>query len=232
MPAVQHIVNVVPHEVPDVPHAHYAADDWASVTIVGDVHGCHTRLRTLLDALAVDADDLVVFVGDLVRKGPDSKAVVDLVTSRANLVSVRGNNEQKLIDTPGGGAGLTRADVRALAGWPVVITVDESVVVHAGVDPTATLAAQRTRTLQSVRRSHGSFWWEQYTGPHQVYFGHTPVEAPILTAHAIGLDTGCVYGGDLTALRMGEETLIRVDADGAVHRKRIPQQRRVHPPRL
>jgi hypothetical protein len=31
---------------------------------------------------------------------------------------------------------------------------------------------------------------------------------------------------------MGEETLIRVDADGAVHRKRIPQQQRVHPPRL
>jgi Calcineurin-like phosphoesterase. len=223
---------VVPSEVPDVPHAHYSADDWASVTIVGDVHGCYGRLQTLLDALAVDADDLVVFVGDLVRKGPNSKAVVDLVQSRQNLVSVRGNNEQKLIESTGGGAGLKRADVEALARWPVVITVDEAVITHAGVAPETPLRSQGVRTMQTIRRVNGSFWWERYAGPHQVYFGHTPVEAPIVTAHAMGLDTGCVYGGDLTAFRLGAETLMRVDAQGVVHRNPTPQQRRIHPPRI
>ena len=223
---------MVPSAVPDVPHAHYSADDWASVTIVGDVHGCYSRLQTLLDALAVDADDLVVFVGDLVRKGPNSKAVVDLVQSRQNLVSVRGNNEQKLIESTGGGAGLKRADVEALARWPVVITVDEAVITHAGVAPETPLRSQGVRTMQTIRRVNGSFWWERYAGPHQVYFGHTPVEAPIVTAHAMGLDTGCVYGGDLTAFRLGAETLMRVDAQGVVHRNPTPQQRRIHPPRI
>jgi Calcineurin-like phosphoesterase. len=219
-------------EVPDVPHAHFAADDWASITIVGDVHGCDARLQTLLDALAVDNDDLVVFVGDLVRKGPDSKAVVDRVADSPNLVSVRGNNEQMLIDSPGGGAGLERADIDALAAWPVVITVGESVVAHAGVAPGTPLRSQEPQTLQTIRRVSGSFWWEQYTGPQRVYFGHTPVEAPIVTDHAVGLDTGCVYGGALTALRLGEETLIQVDAEDTVRRKQLPQQHRMRPQRL
>ena len=219
-------------EVPDVPHAHFAAADWASVTIVGDVHGCDARLRTLLDALAVDDDDLVVFVGDLVRKGPDSKAVVDRVARSPNLVSVRGNNEQKLIDGPGVGAGLERADIEALAAWPVMITVDEAVITHAGVAPGRPLRSQEPRTLQTIRRVSGSFWWEQYTGPQHVYFGHTPVTAPIVTPHATGLDTGCVYGGALTALRLGEEMLIQVDAEDSVRRKQLFQQHRMRPQRL
>ena len=226
------VSNVAPPEVPAVPHVHYTADEWASVTIVGDVHGCDGRLQTLLDALAVDDDDLVVFVGDLVRKGPDSKAVVNRVARSPNLVSVRGNNEQKLIDSPGEGAGLAREDIDALAAWPVVITVDAAVITHAGVAPGVPLRSQETPTLQTIRRVGGSFWWEQYQGPQPVYFGHTPVAAPIVTAHATGLDTGCVYGGALTALRLGEETLIQVDAADNVRRKQLPQQHRMRPQRL
>jgi serine/threonine protein phosphatase 1 len=38
-----------------------------------------------------------------------------------------------------------------------------------------------------------------YRGPQTILFGHWPAKQPRRAAHAIGLDTGCVYGNDLTA---------------------------------
>nr|WP_233274774.1 metallophosphoesterase [Haladaptatus cibarius] len=70
------------------------ADEWDDIYVVGDVHGCLTELESLLETLGVnDDDDLVVFVGDLIRKGPDSLGVLELVQANDNLLSVRGNNE-------------------------------------------------------------------------------------------------------------------------------------------
>lgn len=81
------------------------------------------------------------------------------------------------------------------------------VVVHAGIDPTRPLAATSHRVLTRTRRvdAPGRPWWyEGYRGPRLVLFGHTP--SPMPRAHrvgntlvALGLDTGCVYGGRLTA---------------------------------
>src|ERR1043166_8907317 len=49
--------------------------------VIGDVHGCYEELCDLLDALGPTGDDRLVFVGDLVVRGPDSASVVDLVLS-------------------------------------------------------------------------------------------------------------------------------------------------------
>ena len=80
-------------------------------------------------------------------------------------------------------------------------------VVHAGVAPGRSLEESSVRELTSLRRleSRGNPWWyEEYDGPELVLFGHTPSALPrIHTVRgrtlAIGLDTGCVYGGKLTA---------------------------------
>ncbi len=45
--------------------------------VIGDVHGCLDELRALVAKSGVTADDDVVFVGDLVAKGPDSVGVVN-----------------------------------------------------------------------------------------------------------------------------------------------------------
>ncbi len=51
------------------------------VFVVGDIHGCAAELKTLLTHLekkeALSADDLLVFVGDYIDRGPDSKGVID-----------------------------------------------------------------------------------------------------------------------------------------------------------
>ncbi|PHQ46258.1 serine/threonine protein phosphatase, partial [Halorubrum sp. C3] len=60
-------------------HERFETDSYREIYIVGDVHGSRNILERLLAELELAGGDLVVFVGDLVRKGPDSPGVIDLV---------------------------------------------------------------------------------------------------------------------------------------------------------
>ncbi len=66
------------------------------IVIIGDVHGCVDELRLLLDKCKVDADSTVIFVGDLVNKGPYSAEVVSLAR-QMGAYSVRGNHDEALL---------------------------------------------------------------------------------------------------------------------------------------
>ncbi|MCB9135108.1 MAG: polynucleotide kinase-phosphatase [Anaerolineales bacterium] len=55
-------------------------------------------------------------------------------------------------------------------------------------------------------------WAEDYRGRALVVYGHTPIPEPEWLNHTINLDTGCVFGGKLTALRYPEKELISVPA--------------------
>lgn len=80
-------------------------------------------------------------------------------------------------------------------------------VVHAGLPPDCQPEEATIRELTSLRRlnARGNPWWyEEYAGEELVLFGHTPSAVPRVHSvrgrlAAIGLDTGCVYGGKLTA---------------------------------
>ena len=66
--------------------------------IIGDVHGCSQELGRLVDRLEVTPDDSLVFVGDLIDKGPDSVGVVRFVrelSKRTNVVVIEGNHEDR-----------------------------------------------------------------------------------------------------------------------------------------
>ncbi|WP_219507781.1 polynucleotide kinase-phosphatase [Nonomuraea ceibae] len=56
-------------------------------------------------------------------------------------------------------------------------------------------------------------WAEEYRGRAMVVYGHTPTVQPEWVNNTICLDTGCVFGGHLTALRYPERELVRVPAE-------------------
>lgn len=203
----------------DVPHTRLDTADWENVYIVGDPHGCREAIETLCDRLALTESDLLVFVGDLVRKGPDSKGVLDLVRSAPNMYTVRGNNEEKLLRGSKSLPTLSEDDVAWLASRPVVISLPHTLVVHAGIDPRKPRAEHTTDDIQTVRSLvpeasyQPPFWFDRYSGPERVFFGHTVLSAPIVREHAVGLDTGCVYGGQLTAYDWRADECIGVDPD-------------------
>ena len=210
---------------PGVDYVRVDEDAWESIHVVGDVHGCLREFDLLLDRLGVTDDDLVVVVGDLVRKGPDSAGVVERVRGSENLLTVRGNNEEKFLtgEKPPESAGLTDDHVDWIADQPVAIGLGDALVVHGGVDPRTPLERQSVDDLQTARSLATGydrpFWWDVHDGPYTVFFGHTPLAAPAVRGHAVGLDTGCVYGGELTAYsyRTGEFTAVQA---AETHEKR------------
>ncbi len=63
-------------------------------------------------------------------------------------------------------------------------------------------------------------WAAGYRGEALVVYGHTPVGAPEWIGNTVNIDTGCVYGGRLTALRYPERTLVSVPARRVHYRPR------------
>jgi protein phosphatase len=55
-------------------------------------------------------------------------------------------------------------------------------------------------------------WADEYRGAAMVVYGHTPVAEPQWVNRTINIDTGCVFGGKLTALRYPEKELVSVPA--------------------
>ena len=209
--------------------------------IVGDVHGCREELEDLLEESGWDEDDKLVFVGDLVAKGPDSLGVVRLARS-VGAGAVRGNHDQRCLgwweakrrghELPGLKATHQRVadeleedDWRWLSGCPLFIELPEhdALVVHAGLVPGVPLEEQDPGDLMNMRSilpdgttskryEEGTPWASMWPGPQLVVFGHDAVRGLQTLPHAMGIDTGCVYGGWLTGLWLPGKDLVSVPA--------------------
>lgn len=202
--------------------------------VVGDIHGCYDELVALLDRVGLCAADRVVAVGDLITKGERSRDVLDLFSRDPRFAAVVGNHDLALLRYWQGEEVVlkpaqerTRKELNAdkkrytayLAALPYLIDLGTHLVVHAGVRPGVTQAAQtradltELRTLGPDRTSReGLPWYALYNGPQTVLFGHWPARTPRRASHAIGLDTGCVYGFQLTAYIIETNEFVQVQA--------------------
>jgi serine/threonine protein phosphatase 1 len=80
--------------------------------VVGDVHGRCAQLQGLLEMIPRNEDaDTLIFLGDLIDRGPDAPGCVDLVRQLRKdnpdrVICLRGNHEQMLLDFIEGSANL------------------------------------------------------------------------------------------------------------------------------
>ena len=107
-----------------------------------------------------------------------------------------------------------------LETWPYLIETPDYIAVHAGFlpdRPPARTCDEDLCTLRTWRNKAagdrpGRPWFEDYTGDKLVVFGHWAALRGVVRPNAIGLDTGCVYGGLLTALELPSRRLRSVQA--------------------
>ena len=217
---------------------------------IGDVHGMREELEELLGKLPLQPEDKLVFIGDYVDRGPDSKGVVDVLIDlkkRYECVFLIGNHEGMFLSFLGwksrwyfgAEAFLQNGGDRTLKSYGffeadgdfelppdhaqffremVPHHVDsEYVFVHAGLSRDSLSLSDVEYALE--HEEPRDVLWQRSTAelPHSlgatVVYGHTPV--PDLQVrwnlpYSIGIDTGCVYGGALTAIRLPDETLFSV----------------------
>ncbi|WP_045876429.1 polynucleotide kinase-phosphatase [Pseudofrankia sp. DC12] len=230
--------------------------------VIGDVHGCRVELEGLLTKLGYElgVDDAgrpvgarhpegrrVIYVGDLVDRGPDTPGVLRLamgMVAAGTAFAVRGNHEDKLVRALGGkkvtiGHGLAqsleqlegesaefRAEVTAFCDGLIahyVLDAGRLVVAHAGLkEAYQGRASVRVRSFALYGDTTGETddyglpvrypWANEYRGRATVLYGHTPVPEPEWINNTLCLDTGCVFGGALTALRYPERELVSLPA--------------------
>eukprot|EP00898_Chlorokybus_atmophyticus_P008182 jgi/Chlat1/8365/Chrsp80S07797 len=157
--------------LPLVVHDVLAEEDIGStrVIVVGDIHGCNEELVDLLKKVGRKDDDVVVFVGDLVNKGPGSRQVLQTIMALGSCArTVRGNHDDAALAA----ALHHKATGESLMGskyeWASEATDDElnflsnlpyslripsrnSIVVHAGLIPGVPLEEQRLDDLCQMR---------------------------------------------------------------------------------
>ena len=229
--------------------------------IIGDVHGCADELEQLLDQLgyqvtgefsyAHPAGRRVVFVGDLVDRGPravDTLKIAMNMVRDDSAICVPGNHDVKLLrklrgkdvkvrhglaETLQDFARIPEADRKPFEKQVVefidslvshyVFDDGKLVVAHAGLPESMhgrgsgkvrefALYGETTGEIDEFGLPVRLNWAADYRGAAKVVYGHTPVPFAEWLNNTIDIDTGCVFGGALTALRYPEMEIQQVPA--------------------
>jgi serine/threonine protein phosphatase 1 len=210
---------------------------------IGDIHGCAKALAALIDAIDPTQDDVIVSLGDYVDRGPESRAVVDLMiglVERCQLIPLLGNHEQMMleaIDSPKvrefwyqAGGNMTVESYGGLLGnVPFEHLVflrglnrfhesDSHLFVHANYDASLSLGQQPDRLLLWEHVVHTLP--ERHCSGKTAIVGHTPQgSGEILDmGYLVCIDTYCVGGGWLTALDVESGRVWQANRDGKLRR--------------
>lgn len=163
-----------------------------------------------------------MLLGDLFSKGPDPLGVWSLIQEH-RLVSVLGNHDVGVLRSPEKHPWLNPEILAYLEALPLMRKKGRFVAVHAAVHPKlgpkGTEQAVATLMRRFPNETPGNpFWYEAgWKGPECVVFGHDAVRGLVRKERsglpiAIGLDTGCVYGGQLSAYLADEDRVVQVKA--------------------
>ena len=208
--------------------------------IVGDIHGCLDPLKRMMDKIDWrPEEDGLIFLGDYIDRGADSRGVVDYIIEVSNssplVQCLMGNHENILLDFLSTGdprllllnGGMTTLEsyqvgekleeealippehVAFFENLYLYIELADYYVVHAGFRPGVEVEKQATEDLIWIREP---FIFSDYDFGKKVIFGHTPLAEPLVMDNKIGLDTGVVYGNRLTCLEIPRMKFYSVEA--------------------
>lgn len=206
-----------------------SGSDLGKTYAIGDVHGCLDQLERLVEVCERDAGQgrsKFVFLGDYIDRGPYSRGVIEFLMnlqkwSPDEIICLRGNHEDLLLAALEGedaelkwrqnGAQSTLESYKAktprdiplkhiewIRSLPLFHDDGMRFFVHAGVNPDKPLDLQRRRDLLWIREP---FLSSDKDFGRLIVHGHTPIPSgnPDQRINRLNIDTGAVYGRDLTA---------------------------------
>ena len=219
---------------------------------IGDVHGCSVALKTLIEAIDPHQDDTLVFLGDVIDYGPDTKGVIEQMMAlerRCSLVLIEGNHEEMLFNAVNGRDDYRSwlrcggdATVRNYPGrdyhMPLepahfrflmdrccdYFETDGFIFVHANYFPNRRMSEQSGQTLRWEFVEPGRMA-PHYSGK-TVIAGHTPqTNGEVLDLGFLKvIDTDCSRGLWLTAYEVPGGRIFQADERGKLRSNQPDQQ--------
>ena len=211
----------------------------ARTIAIGDIHGCAAALAAVLAAIEPAERDTLVFLGDYVDRGPDSRGVIEQVLGldkKCRVVPLLGNHEVMFLDAlekgPEGGGWLQYGGSETLASYDWAIgniplshldflkglkryhETATHFFVHANYIADIPLAEQPDYVL----------FWEhlfaslpaRHESGKTAIVGHTAQRSGEINdlGHVVCIDTYCHGGGWLTALDVDTGEVWQADKQG------------------
>lgn len=196
---------------------------------IGDIHGCFRALQTLAEFVPFRDDDQLIFLGDYVDRGQDSRAVLEWLIERwrqGNVVTLRGNHEIMMLmarDEPltlrnwlmcGGDAVLSSYGTDGSYGWEQFIPdrhwqfLENQLDAYHETDLHFFVHANAYADVPLAEQPDVMLYWEPFgfPAPHEsgkvMICGHSSQHSglPLNHGHAVCIDTRAVVGGWLTCL--------------------------------
>lgn len=198
--------------------------------LLGDLHAETDMLVRALKVVGFDTSvDRVISVGDLIDRGPDSLGALELIEEDW-FFAVRGNHETMLIEnTPdsrymhlhAGGEWAYELDedahnqaIELAARLPHAITLtgpNSEIIGICHAEWPARDWARIETALTNTKTVQAMIWGRsriRSQAPQRdrtadlLVHGHTPIETPLRLGDALFIDTGAVYGGELTLMEV------------------------------
>lgn len=199
--------------------------------LIGDIHACAREFSSLLDKISPASADQLVLIGDLVNKGPDPEGVIQTVRT-LNCICLRGNHdndhlywrrgtvqpkEETVVTRNLMEAGTYEYYLAFTEAMPLFYENEDLIAVHAAVKPGVPLAEQAPEVLSGDENLDPS-WKDGIDLGRPLVVGHKrygeDIAKPFIAEGKFyGIDTGCVYGGTLTALELPSVKLWQVRAE-------------------
>ena len=210
--------------------------------VIGDIHGCNDILLQLLNKIgAMPPDARIVFLGDYIDRGPQSKEVIDTVLDLRrqypHTITLMGNHERMLIDYMTGinqKAYLRFGGLQTLESYGIAPDEDikekipaehlrffnelllyweddKQIFVHAGIEPEVPMALQSEEWLLWSRNNTDATPLTPLG--KTIIYGHSAFKKPQISPEKIGIDTGAIYGGSLTCLLLPDYEFIQVKGE-------------------
>ncbi len=207
---------------------------------IGDIHGCNQELTKLLSILDADpTTDTIVFLGDYIDRGPDSRGVIDTILDFKrdfpDTICLKGNHEdmfldsylyERNIDLYMFNQGITTIESygASIVDFPRIkflpkehLDFFNSLRLFYETDDYIFVHAGLRPHIRLEEQSSEDLLWirEEFLNSRfdfgkLVVFGHTPLSRPLIQKNKIGIDTGLVYGGFLTCLELPALNFIQV----------------------
>jgi len=226
--------------------------DAARQIAIGDVHGCVHALDTLIDAISPTPSDQLIFLGDMIDQGPDTRDVLDRIIElkqRTSLVLIQGNHEEMLYaareneqalrfwEECGGVSmlnsyrfGGSLADIPK-EHWDLLdecrayYETDGFIFTHANYLPDLPMPSQPGYQLRWALFEPGSI--RPHTSGKPVLVGHTEqLDGEIVDlGFAICLDTACRRYGWLTAMEVSTRQIWQASRWGILRDAGEPHNR-------
>ena len=205
---------------------------------IGDIHGHAAPLESLLEAIIPGPDDTIVTLGDYINRGPDSRKVLDLLidlSRRCQLIPILGNHEEMMLDSrddphaelrwksQGGDATLVSYGQDAGIShipqdhWNFLLTcrpyyeTDQFVFTHANYCWYSKLEEQPSSLLRWISLEESPP--RAHLNGKKYVLGHTPGSIRDC-GFCLCIDTGCGFGGKLSAFEMNTGYIWQVDEHG------------------